>query len=79
MKKADETPAIINTIENCTSTAKLFMQIQCRENKKIIKGRRFTIEEKILALSIMKQSPRGYRFFRIVIVPAPQTLIKLVQ
>ncbi|KAG7300792.1 hypothetical protein JYU34_015124 [Plutella xylostella] len=26
----------------------------------------------------MKQSPRGYRFFRIVIVPAPQTLIKLV-
>lgn len=79
-KKLMKTPAIINTIENCTSTAKLFMQIQCRENKKKIKGRRFTIEEKILALSIMKQSPRGYRFFRkIFILPAPQTLIKLVQ
>ncbi|KAI5641715.1 transposase protein domain-containing protein [Phthorimaea operculella] len=43
------------------------------------KGRRFTLKEKILALSIMKQSPKGYRFLRkIFILPSPQTLLRVL-
>lgn len=80
MKKFSANPALLKTIENLSSTAKLLIEMQWRENKKKEKGRRFTIKEKILALSLLKQSPRGYRFFRkIFIFPAPQTLIKLVQ
>lgn len=80
VKKFSTNPAVMKTIENLSSTAKLLMEIQWRENKKQEKGRRFTIQEKIVALSILKQSPRGYRFFRkIFILPTPQTLIKLVQ
>ncbi|XP_063893678.1 uncharacterized protein LOC135117720 [Helicoverpa armigera] len=54
--------------------------MQCREDHKKEKGRRFTLKEKIASLSIFKQSPKGYRFLRkIFILPAQQTLIKLVQ
>lgn len=73
-------PSVLKIIENSSSEAKLLIQIQWRENRKKEKGRRFTLQEKILALSILKQSPKGYKFFRkIFILPAPQTLIKLVQ
>lgn len=79
-KKMSTNPAFLDVIENCSSTAKLLIKMQFRENKKREKGRRFSLDEKIVALSILKQSPRGYRFFRnIFILPAPQTLAKLVQ
>lgn len=79
-KKLCRNPAALNLFENCTSTAKLLIQLQWRENKKKGKGRRFALEEKIAALSIFKQSPKGYRFLRnIFILPAQQTLVKLIQ
>uniref|UniRef100_A0A2H1WNY7 SFRICE_013393 n=1 Tax=Spodoptera frugiperda TaxID=7108 RepID=A0A2H1WNY7_SPOFR len=38
------------------------------------------LDEKNVALSILKQSPKGYRFFRkLFILPAPQTLVNLIQ
>lgn len=56
------------------------MQVQWREDKKKDKGRRFTLKEKIAALSICKQSPKAYRFLRkIFILPANQTLAKVIQ
>lgn len=79
-KHFSSNPAILNTIENCSSVAKLLMKIQQSQNKKKLKGRRFTLEQKIASLSILKQSPKRYRFLRtIFILPAPQTLIKLIQ
>lgn len=37
------------------------------------------MQEKILALSIMKRTPKGYKFLRkLLILPAPQTLAKLI-
>jgi len=41
-----------------TAAASLFTQFQLRETKKKKKGRRFTMEEKILSLSIYKKSPK---------------------
>lgn len=79
-KNIASSPAVLDTLENCTSTAKLLMRMQWREDLKKAKGRRFTLQEKIAALAIFKQSPKGYRFFRrIFILPAQQTLIKLIQ
>lgn len=53
--------------------------MQFRESKKKNKGQRFSLKEKLLALSIHKQSPKGYRFLRrIFILPSPQTLVKLL-
>lgn len=40
--------------------ARLFTTMQYREAKKKPKGRRFTLEEKILALSFYKRSPKAY-------------------
>lgn len=73
-------PAVLKILENCSYAAKILIQLQFREIKKKEKGRRFTLQEKILALSILKQSPKAYRFLRkIFILPAPQTLVKLIQ
>ena len=68
-----------HVLANSTSIAKLLIKLQGRENIKKEKGRRFTIEEKIASLSIFKHSPKAYKFLRsIFILPAPQTLIKLI-
>lgn len=72
-------PEFLKILENMSSTANLLILLQFREHKKGLKGRRFTLEEKMKALSIFKQSPKGFRFFRkIFILPSPQTLIKLL-
>ncbi|KAL0820225.1 hypothetical protein ABMA28_006146 [Loxostege sticticalis] len=72
--------AFLETLENCSSMAKLLMQIQWREDKKKEKGRRFTLDEKIAALSVYKQSPKAYRYLRkIFILPSEQTLCKVIQ
>ncbi|RVE51172.1 hypothetical protein evm_004137 [Chilo suppressalis] len=79
-KKFATNPAVLDIIENCSRVAKLLMKIQWSQNKKHLKGRQFTPEQKIASLSILKQIPKGYRFLRsIFILPAPQTLIKLIQ
>jgi len=45
-----------------------------------VEGRRFTLEEKLIALSIMKKSLKSYKFFqRIFILPSGTTLKKMVQ
>ncbi|XP_041968497.1 uncharacterized protein LOC121740625 isoform X2 [Aricia agestis] len=53
------------------------MQINLCTKKK--KGRRFTLEEKLITLAIMKQSPKCYRFLhKIFILPSSSTLNKMV-
>lgn len=54
-----------------------WMQIKCSAKKQ--KARRFTLEEKIISLSILKQSPKCYNFLKkIFILPSKTTLKKLV-
>ncbi|KAJ8711918.1 hypothetical protein PYW08_008872 [Mythimna loreyi] len=72
-------PQFLETLDKMSSTSKILTLLQFREHKKEVKGRRFTLEEKILALTILKQSPKGYRFLRkIFILPSRQILIKLI-
>uniref|UniRef100_A0A2A4JY71 THAP-type domain-containing protein n=2 Tax=Heliothis virescens TaxID=7102 RepID=A0A2A4JY71_HELVI len=79
-KKLVSNPAVLDTLKNCTNTAKLLMRLQLREDSKKKEGRRFSLQEKISALSILKQSPKAYRYLRkIFILPTAQTLVKLVQ
>lgn len=73
-------PKFLKVMENLSSTAKILIHSQFREVSKKKQGRRFTMEEKVPALLIMKQSPKCYRLLRkIFILPAPQTLTKLLQ
>lgn len=72
-------PQFLKTLDNLPSTSKVLTLLQFREHKKGNKGRRFTLNEKIIALSFLKQSPKGYRFLRkIFILPSRQTLLKLL-
>lgn len=46
--------------KNMTKPAQLFVQMQLQSTKKP-KGRRFSIEEKVLSLSLFKKSPKSYK------------------
>ncbi|CAH0407775.1 unnamed protein product [Chilo suppressalis] len=72
--------SFLKTIENMTSAGRILTLLQFREIQKKSKGRRFTLKEKITSLFLYKKSPKAYRLLRkILILPAPQTLEKLVR
>lgn len=72
-------PAMNKALEGLPPRGKIVTMLQLRESKKNEKGRRFTTEEKLVALSLLKQSPKCYRLLRkMLILPAPQTLTKLL-
>lgn len=53
-------------------------QLRCQ--KQHPKGRRFSLDEKILFLSFLKQSPNGYKLFRrMFAVPSRKTLTNLLR
>jgi len=61
--------------EKMTATASLFTKLQMRETQKKNKGRRFTIDEKILSLSLYKRSPKCYRMLSMMFtLPSAKTL-----
>lgn len=56
-----------------------FLMSQLQQQKIEPKGRRYTLNDKIFALSLMKQSPKGYKLFRKVFaVPSRKTLTNLL-
>lgn len=78
-KNICKNPAFLKIMESLPASAKILFMMQFREQGKKAKGRRFNLQEKILSLSILKQSPRAYRFVRkFLSLPAPQTLRKLL-
>lgn len=57
-----------------------FLLSQLRCAKRAAKGRRWTIEEKIVALVLFKRSPKCYNLLRkIVTMPSRKTLLSLLQ
>lgn len=58
--KLSKDKALQRVTEKMKMPSRLFTNIQFRETNKKPKGRRFTNEEKILALSLYKKSPRCY-------------------
>ncbi|KAJ2937540.1 hypothetical protein O0L34_g19047 [Tuta absoluta] len=65
--------------EKLNPTAKKILLMQIKQSTKKAKGRRFTDEEKLIAVSIMKQSPKCYNFLqKIFILPSKSTLNKMI-
>ena len=62
---------------NATTIQFFESQIKCQKRKP--KGRRFDINDKVLALSLYKTSPKGYRFLSTLFaLPSRQTLSGLL-
>lgn len=56
-----------------------FLTSQLKMQRKKPKGRRFTIENKILSLALMKQSPRGHKLLRkLFALPSRKTLMAIL-
>ncbi|KAJ8706159.1 hypothetical protein PYW07_010936 [Mythimna separata] len=77
MKCAMSKP-FLASIEKLPATAQTFMKLQLKW-KKTPRGRRYTIEEKIMALSILKQSPKAYKLLeKMFVLPSKRSLQKLL-
>ncbi|KAE9522713.1 hypothetical protein AGLY_016888, partial [Aphis glycines] len=62
-----------------SSAAAIFIKLQLRETKNSPKGRRFTLEEKLLCLSLYKQSTKSYQLLsKLFILLARKTLSTLL-
>lgn len=65
-----------NKINAATS---LFMKLQVRETTKASRGRRFSIDEKMLSLSLYKRSPKCYGMLsKLFTLPSKRTLNKIL-
>lgn len=65
--------------QSMNPSAKKFLKMQINLCTKKKNARRYTSEEKIIALSIMKQSPKCYKFLsKIFILPSKSTLNEMI-
>ncbi|XP_039315256.1 uncharacterized protein LOC113005771 [Solenopsis invicta] len=75
-----DTKKLLNTqfckkFNSLTPTQRLFFNMQLRNTKYAPKGRRFTLDEKILALSLYKQSGSCYKLLsKLFVLPSVTTL-----
>lgn len=69
-----------NLVEKVSKISLDFIKCQVNIQKKKPKGRRYTLEDKILALSIFKTSPKGYKFLAsIFALPSRSTLNAILE
>lgn len=62
-----------------TVAATIFTNMQCKKTKSKPKGRRFTLNEKLMSLSLYKQSPKSYRLLsKMFILPCRKTLSNML-
>ncbi|XP_052746560.1 uncharacterized protein LOC128198015 isoform X3 [Bicyclus anynana] len=65
--------------QNMTGAAKIFTGMQYKKTPKKPNGRRFTLKEKVLSLSIYKRSPKNYNLLsKFFTLPSPRTLKSLL-
>lgn len=65
--------------QKVTSVLSLFSNLQLRETKKKPRGRRFTLNEKMLSLSLFKKSPMLYKLLsKLFTLPSSRTLNSLL-
>jgi hypothetical protein len=77
---ASETSVLFDALAKTMSrTSAQFLASQLRCSKRKPKGRRWTIEDKLLALTFYKRSPKCYALMRgVFALPNKKTLIKMV-
>lgn len=82
LKKAlilSENTSFQKAIKDFTPAATIFTHLQFREIGKKKLGRRFTKNEKVMALALYKQGPRSYRWLRrFFVLPSPLTLSRMI-
>lgn len=79
-KKFSYSKAYTTVTKNLSKAAKTFFDMQIREACKRSKGHRFSLDEKILALSLYKVSPKAYRLLgQICLLPKKSTLNKVMR
>lgn len=62
-------------LQKMTPAAAMFTRLQVRETQKMSRGHRFTVDEKILSLSLYKRSPKCYRILsKLFTLPSKRTL-----
>ncbi|XP_076287299.1 uncharacterized protein LOC143212401 [Lasioglossum baleicum] len=72
--------SLINRFENLSDTQKMFIEMQLRTSRSMPQGRRYTTDEKILALALLKQSPKSYKLLRkLCNLPSETTLKKMLR
>lgn len=77
--KLTENSTFLKTLKSFSTMATIFTLLQFREIKKPKTARRFTEEEKIMALSLYKQGPRAYRWLsKVFVLPSYMTLTRLI-
>lgn len=70
--------SFLATIEKLSDAAQFFIKLQLKGTKKP-RGRRYTRNEKIMALSIYKQSPKAYNLLKkMFILPSKRCLQKIL-
>ncbi|CAK1593758.1 unnamed protein product, partial [Parnassius mnemosyne] len=78
-KKMTRTTAFEIVSSKMSATAKIFCQMQASQSGKKKHGRRFTLDEKILALSLYKPAPKAYRLLsNLCVLPSKRTLQNLL-
>jgi len=66
-------------MEKVNSTTLNFILTQIKIQKRKIEGRRYTLNDKITALSIYKTSPKGYKFLSsLFALPSKKNTIQLI-
>jgi len=66
-------------VNRMTSAAAIFTNLQLRATNKKLRGRRFSLEEKLLCLSLYKQSAKSYRTLaKLFTLPGRKTLTNLL-
>ncbi|XP_026743754.1 uncharacterized protein LOC113505320 isoform X2 [Trichoplusia ni] len=77
-KKLTLSKSFLTTIEKLPDAAQIFIKLQLKGTKKP-RGRRYTRNEKIMALSIYKQSPKAYNLLKkMFILPSKRCLQKIL-
>lgn len=70
----------VKLTSNMSKAARIFTGLQCRESGKSSRGRRFTEEEKVLSLSLLKRSPKSYNLLcKYFCLPSKKTLLNVLK
>lgn len=78
-KKFTKSTAYNTVTKDLSPAEKIFFDMQIKQASKDPTGRRFTVDEKILALTLYKPSPKAYRILsKICVLPKKSTLNKLL-
>lgn len=79
-KELSEQNSFDALIENMSPRAMAFLSMQVTQCNKVPKRRRFTAEQKLLSVTLQKQSPKGYKMLqKIFILPSKRTLSKFMR